>query len=140
LQRDLNQATQSQQHAEQATSQSRQIEQDYDEVRRQKTYTHTHTHRVPLWPWGSPATNSRPVPVRRRATPAQIVALLEAEIAHLRAQLRASPDQKDMQLIHLRRRVLVLGVQLNKAIKSRRCLETAFSRVRDFSNVWQRAL
>lgn len=79
------------------------------------------------------------------------MALLEAEIAHLRAQLRAGDEEKDvqvgdsgrlmslafgvhalalldllvsrglnltscMQLINLRRRVLVLGVQLNKAV------------------------
>eukprot|EP00045_Choanoeca_perplexa_P013117 m.146769 g.146769 ORF g.146769 m.146769 type:complete len:506 (-) comp16245_c0_seq13:704-2221(-) len=65
----------------------------------------------------------------------EIVALLEAEIAHLRAQLRAGPEEKDTQLINLRRRVLVLGVQLNKAVTGRRALEAALGKLRDFSDV-----
>lgn len=49
----------------------------------------------------------------------EVVALLEAEIAHLRSQLLAGPDEKDQQLINLRRRCIILGVQLNKAVKSK---------------------
>ncbi|EDQ92330.1 uncharacterized protein MONBRDRAFT_30751 [Monosiga brevicollis MX1] len=64
----------------------------------------------------------------------EIVALLEAEIAHLRAQLRAGPDEKDTQLMHLRQRVLVLGVQLNKAVHGRQASEAALEKLRDFAN------
>lgn len=67
----------------------------------------------------------------------QVVALLEAEIAHLRAQLRAGPDEKDRQLINLRRRVLVLGAQLNKSAQSRRTLELGLGRLQELVNVRQ---
>lgn len=61
--------------------------------------------------------------------------MLEAEIAHLRSQLLAGPDEKDQQLINLRQRALVLRVQLNKAVHGRRSLEVAFEKLRDFANV-----
>lgn len=70
----------------------------------------------------------------------QIVALLEAEIAHLRAQLRAGPDEKDRQLTDLRRRVLVLGAQLNKAVKAKRTVDLGLGRLQDLVNVRAAAL
>lgn len=63
------------------------------------------------------------------------MALLEAEIAHLRAQLRAGPDEKDKQLINLRRRVLVLSAQLNKAVQAKRTVELGLGRLQDLVNV-----
>eukprot|EP00043_Microstomoeca_roanoka_P019847 m.230854 g.230854 ORF g.230854 m.230854 type:complete len:801 (+) comp17061_c0_seq12:244-2646(+) len=70
----------------------------------------------------------------------EIVALLEAEIAHLRAQLQSGPDKKDAILIALRQRVLVLGVQLNKAISAKNNLQTVCDKLREFVDRTQRRL
>eukprot|EP00056_Hartaetosiga_gracilis_P000465 m.38484 g.38484 ORF g.38484 m.38484 type:complete len:853 (+) comp10219_c0_seq5:158-2716(+) len=70
----------------------------------------------------------------------EIVALLEAEIAHLRGQLRAGPDRKDDLLIGLRQRVIVLGTQLNKAVKAKDVIEAACNRYRGLVDHIQRRI
>ena len=64
-----------------------------------------------------------------------MVALLEAEVAHLKAQLLASPDTKDTQLLNYRQRTVVLGVQLNKAVQAKRTYEGVVQKLLDFTRV-----
>jgi hypothetical protein len=63
----------------------------------------------------------------------EIVTLLEAEVAHLRAQLLASPDDKDRQLIEYRRRCIMLGCQLNKAVQAKKVSDDALDVLTKFA-------
>ena len=65
----------------------------------------------------------------------QIVTLLESEIAHLRAQLLAGPDEKDRLLVEYRRRCLVLGCQVNKAVEAKNLADSAIKVLSNFVRV-----
>jgi len=62
----------------------------------------------------------------------EIISLLEAEVAHLRSQLLAGPNEMDHLLIKYRQRCLVLGCQLNKAVASKRVADQAIARLLQF--------
>ena len=63
----------------------------------------------------------------------EIISLLEAEVAHLRAQLLGGPNEADQLLIKYRQRCIVLGVQLNKAVASKRLADTAITKLLTFT-------
>lgn len=63
----------------------------------------------------------------------EIISLLEAEVAHLRAQLLGGPNEADRLLIKYRQRCIVLGVQLNKAVASKRLADTAITKLLTFT-------
>ena len=63
----------------------------------------------------------------------EIITLLEAEVAHLRAQLAFGPDEKDRQLLNYRQRCTVLGCQLNKAVVAKQGADVALRRLLDLA-------
>eukprot|EP00041_Stephanoeca_diplocostata_P022320 m.531374 g.531374 ORF g.531374 m.531374 type:complete len:793 (-) comp22031_c0_seq6:311-2689(-) len=63
----------------------------------------------------------------------EIVTLLEAEVAHLRAQLLADPDDRHRLLIDYRKRCVVLGCQLNKAVEAKRVADEAIRVLANFT-------
>lgn len=63
----------------------------------------------------------------------EIITLLEAEVAHLRAQLLASPDDKNRQLIEYRRRCIMLGCQVNKAVEAKKTSDEALDVLTKFA-------
>jgi syntaxin-binding protein 4 len=63
----------------------------------------------------------------------EIISLLEAEVAHLRHQLLATPDVKDRELLNTRRRVVAVGCQLNKAVELKLTFETATQELLSFA-------
>jgi hypothetical protein len=70
----------------------------------------------------------------------EIVTLLEAEVAHLRAQLLASPDDKNRQLIEYRRRCIMLGCQVNKAVEAKKVSDEALEVLKTFARATKEKL
>lgn len=63
----------------------------------------------------------------------EIVTLLEAEVAHLKAQLIASPNEVDRLLVQYRQRCVALGAQVNKSVTAKVVMDAAVAKLLEFT-------